>query len=480
MSKFTKLVSLVKEHAVTSHPSTMIAQAMLESGLRPDSDKVSGLAEKYNNYFGMKAPEGYTGKVTPALSTQEDTGGGSMVTIQAGFKWYSSMEESVKDRERLIAVSPSAYRPVRQANTPDEECKALEGVYATDSKYAEKLIKLISDYDLKKYDEGFTKGVGKLSVTAKKVLDTARSYLGVTKGSSGHKSIIDGYNAVKPLPVGYAVKYSDDWCDAFVSFVGIKAGASGLIGRECGVERHKAIFRQMGIWRGLVKPQPGDIVIFHWGGDRNGFAHHIGFVEVVNGNTITTIEGNTVQGGVSKVGRNKFAWNDRRIQGYARPNYAKGSSGNSISHSGQTVKIKPTATHWQTGERIADSVKGKSFKVAQTKPVNQSNSRRAYLLTDGSVYIGWLLEQDVDGLRTVEEVAKEVIDGKWGNNPQRAELLARAGYNPAGVQSKVNELLKSDAEQVTVSSNQPVGGDERELEDNEFMIDGVVYVVNKK
>ena len=39
-------------------------------------------------------------------------------------------------------------------------------------------------------------------------------------------------------------------------------------------------------------------------------------------------------------------------------------------------------------------------------------------------------------------VAKEVIRGKWGVNPERKQRLEAAGYDPVAVQKKVNELLK--------------------------------------
>lgn len=39
-------------------------------------------------------------------------------------------------------------------------------------------------------------------------------------------------------------------------------------------------------------------------------------------------------------------------------------------------------------------------------------------------------------------IAKEVIQGKWGNGQERKDKLAAAGYDYAAVQAKVNELLK--------------------------------------
>lgn len=47
--------------------------------------------------------------------------------------------------------------------------------------------------------------------------------------------------------------------------------------------------------------------------------------------------------------------------------------------------------------------------------------------------------------KTVDELANEVLAGKWGNQddkPSREERLTAAGYNYSEVQAKVNELLK--------------------------------------
>ena len=43
--------------------------------------------------------------------------------------------------------------------------------------------------------------------------------------------------------------------------------------------------------------------------------------------------------------------------------------------------------------------------------------------------------------KTVAEIAKEVIQGKWGNGDERKKRLTAAGYDYAVIQSKVNELL---------------------------------------
>ena len=154
------------------------------------------------------------------------------------------------------------------------------------------------------------------------VLSIAQSYLGVEMGSGQHKKIVDAYNSVNPKPVGYTVKYSDDWCDVFVTTVFQQAGLSSLIGRECGVQRHIGIMQQKGIWQGKVLPKAGDVITFDW--DGGGFADHIGIVESVKDGVVTTIEGNSspyTSSGNTKVNRKTYNWNASYIKGYARPNY---------------------------------------------------------------------------------------------------------------------------------------------------------------
>lgn len=43
--------------------------------------------------------------------------------------------------------------------------------------------------------------------------------------------------------------------------------------------------------------------------------------------------------------------------------------------------------------------------------------------------------------KTVDELAREVIQGKWGNGKERKDRLTSAGYDYAAVQKRVNELL---------------------------------------
>ena len=53
-----------------------------------------------------------------------------------------------------------------------------------------------------------------------------------------------------------------------------------------------------------------------------------------------------------------------------------------------------------------------------------------------------LAEQKKPAKKSVDEVAREVIAGKWGNGAKRVYNLTKAGYNYVTVQKRVNEILK--------------------------------------
>ncbi|MGX7199231.1 CHAP domain-containing protein [Enterococcus nangangensis] len=213
--------------------------------------------------------------------------------------------------------------------------------------------------------------------TANDILTIARHYLGSAEGGSNHYHIIDTYNATKPLPRGYTVKYTDDWCATFVSFVGIEAGAPDLYGRECGVERFIDIFKDKGIWLedGTITPKVGDIICYNWDDGtqpNDGYADHIGFVESVSGGLVTAIEGNKND----SVQRRTISVGAGNIRGYARPNYSGG------------------------GNPAPAPIPSKS----------------------------------------IAEIAKEVMDGNWGNDPERSQKLKAAGYDAEAVRAEVNRL----------------------------------------
>lgn len=64
-----------------------------------------------------------------------------------------------------------------------------------------------------------------------------------------------------------------------------------------------------------------------------------------------------------------------------------------------------------------------------------------YHLTDYDNFV----EPNLMYVRTeIDTIAREVIDGKWGNGANRRIKLKRAGYNYNAVQAKVNEILRGE------------------------------------
>ena len=316
----------------------------------------SAVARQDNNLSGMTYPNTSMDALTRPSGVQVTRGGKRPANEGGNYIHYSSLDDFFKDWLYLIRRGGSyniadsstfdeavkgmfryggAKYDYATMNLPECDKKGRYEAYLKGMKARRQAINQANNGELDKLD----KGVDSMAVTANAVINEAKKWLGANKWGARHKQIIDGYNAVRPLPRGYAVKYSDDWCDTFVSFVAVKAGAKDLIGRECGVERHKDIFKSKGIWLGLVRPRVGDVIIFNWSGNRGGWGNHIGYVASVAGDRITTIEGNTTVNGQSTVAYRTYAWNSVYIQGYARPRYAEGSQTPKVELSGDIEQL---------------------------------------------------------------------------------------------------------------------------------------------
>ena len=130
-------------------PSITIAQACLES----DYGK-SDLSQKYNNLFGVKGNNPNTSAV---LKTKEFEKG-KWIVVKARFQIYDSYEASIRAHARLFQKGTTwdakQYRHVLAAKNYQTQARALvKDGYATDPNYADKLIKLIEEYDLARFDK---------------------------------------------------------------------------------------------------------------------------------------------------------------------------------------------------------------------------------------------------------------------------------------------------------------------------------------
>ena len=184
---------------------------------------------------------------------------------------------------------------------------------------------------------------------ASKVVKQAKAWLGKKESNGSFKVIIDTYNSQKPLPVGYKVKYTDEWCATFVSAVAVKLGYTDIIPTECSCDRMIALFKKMGCWieNENRTPSAGDIIFYDWQdngvGDNKGSSEHVGIVEKVSGGQIHVIEGNKGQA----VARRYLKINGKFIRGYGVPKYDKEKT---IKKTVDTIAKEVIAGKWGSGE----------------------------------------------------------------------------------------------------------------------------------
>ncbi len=58
--------------------------------------------------------------------------------------------------------------------------------------------------------------------------------------------------------------------------------------------------------------------------------------------------------------------------------------------------------------------------------------------------------------KTISEVAQEVLQGKWGNGTERKKKLTQAGYDYNTVQAEVNKLVKGESSAPKKKSNEEI------------------------
>lgn len=119
--------------------SITLAQGILES-----RSGLSDLAAKGNNHFGIKCHSDWKGK---SMKVDDDRKGEC-------FRVYPDADDSFRDHSDFLRYQ-DRYKFLFDFDTKDYESWAYglkKAGYATDPAYPSKLIKIIEDYDLSKYD----------------------------------------------------------------------------------------------------------------------------------------------------------------------------------------------------------------------------------------------------------------------------------------------------------------------------------------
>ena len=67
-------------------------------------------------------------------------------------------------------------------------------------------------------------------------------------------------------------------------------------------------------------------------------------------------------------------------------------------------------------------------------------------------------KKPVSALKSIDEIAQEVIDGKWYAGAARKSALTKAGYNYTAVQTRVNELVSSGKKSIDAIAKEVIQG----------------------
>jgi peptidoglycan hydrolase FlgJ len=115
----------------------ILGQAALESGWGQREIRYPDGRTSYN-LFGIKAGDSWKGKTVNVLTTEYENGTPRKVT--QAFRAYNSYEESFADYARLLGSNPR-YDAVADARDEIDAARRIQAAgYATDPRYADKLI----------------------------------------------------------------------------------------------------------------------------------------------------------------------------------------------------------------------------------------------------------------------------------------------------------------------------------------------------
>ena len=213
-----------------------------------------------------------------------------------------------------------------------------------------------------------------------KIISVAKSYMGTVGGSSAHADILHYFNSVKPD--GYTAKKSDPWCSEFVSACAIQA-----FGKKTAKEYFPLSAactyvinkaKKMGIW--------------------------------VEKDSYTPNKADWIL----------YDWDDTK---------PKTENKNQPDHVG-----------------IVEKVSGGKITVIEGNCGNKV--KRRTLAVNGRYIRGFVTPQyekitvDSVPVKSIDEVTKEVLSGKWGTGATRKQALINAGYDYDAVQKRVNEVVK--------------------------------------
>ncbi len=265
-----------------------------------------------------------------------------------------------------------------------------------------------------------------------KVVAIHQAWIGKKESDGSHMDIVNIYNAHKPLARGYAVKKTDAWCATEYSAAAIQAGFTDIMPLECSCAKLIELAQKMGIWQenDAFVPEPGDAVLYDWDDGANFATTDCkGAPEHIG--TIEKVVGNTM---TVIEGNKSDAVGRRELKVNGR--YIRGFI--------CPAYVKKATTAAEPKKSVDEIVK-EVIAGKWGSGVNRKNRLEAagYNYSEVQSAVNAALKGTSNtAKKSVDTLAREVIAEKWGSGADRKKRLEAAGYDYNAVQKRVNELLK--------------------------------------
>ncbi len=265
-----------------------------------------------------------------------------------------------------------------------------------------------------------------------KALKVMQGWIGRREADGGHKVIIDIYNyfnADHP-PRGYKVKYTDAWCATAWSAAAIVAGLTDIMPIECSCVQLIEISKKMGIWQenDAYIPKPADGILYDWD-DGEDYAKTDNKGTPEHIGMIEKVNGNLVT--VIEGNKNDaVARRTLRING----RYIRGFI--CPNYAGKATKKSPGKI---IDEIAAEVLAGRWGNNPERR---QKLEAAGYNYSAVQAAVNQKAKSGASAKKSISAVAKEVLAGKWGNGPARKKALEAAGYDYNAVQAEVNRLSR--------------------------------------
>lgn len=260
-----------------------------------------------------------------------------------------------------------------------------------------------------------------------KPVDYLIKYVGIKEGSAEHKAILEVFNN-SGLCTRYKMTVNDAWCATGVSAAFIATGLSNIFPCvECACENMINLAKKYSIWVENDAYIPQTGDVIFYDWDDSGNGDNTGWSDHVG--IVVSVSDSVIK---------TIECNKSDTVGYrniaVNGRYIRGF----ITPKYGSIVSTPSEMKKSVTELAKEVIAGKW---------GDGSDRKKKLEAAGYSYSK--VQKKVNELcgtgikKSILEIAEEVISGKWGNGNERKKKLEAAGYDYIAVQKKVNELLRS-------------------------------------